>query len=299
MVAVLREHRQHRRLRLPLRHLLHDQHRHHQGGFQCGCGVSITRSCAVRLPDAHWLHRPVLGVRSHRLLLLLLVYAEDLRLSEGGLSVVVFVQTPFHDPSAPFLCVSGDWRSPGREWNPLFSCNQVFNVTSTVYLDVSINGLPAGRIVLGLCPALQFPDERRYGEVAPRTSENFRGLCTGEYGPRSNGKPLTYKGTRFSRIIPGFVVQGVRLLSTAHPLGRCWLEYLREEVRRRNLCSVPEPPRNPCDGQRGKEYKPVPVLHHDCLPMTIRLCVGECGLLGQEAGGFWNRFRGNGCSLHD
>ncbi|KAK8827129.1 hypothetical protein WA577_007628, partial [Blastocystis sp. JDR] len=84
----------------------------------------------------------------------------------------------------------------------LFAClvtgePQVFNVTSTVYLDVSINGLPAGRIVLGL-----------YGEVAPRTSENFRGLCTGEYGPRSNGKPLTYKGTRFSRIIPGFVVQG-------------------------------------------------------------------------------------------
>lgn len=49
----------------------------------------------------------------------------------------------------------------------------------------------------------------RYGEVAPKTSENFRGLCTGEYGFKKNGSPLSYKGTRFSRIIPSFVIQGV------------------------------------------------------------------------------------------
>lgn len=52
----------------------------------------------------------------------------------------------------------------------------------------------------------------RYGEVAPRTSENFRGLCTGEYNNSRTGKPMHYKGSRFTRIIPNFVVQAVRLV---------------------------------------------------------------------------------------
>ena len=63
-------------------------------------------------------------------------------------------------------------------------------------MDIDINQIPVGRIVFGL-----------YGEVAPRTSENFRGLCTGEYNHTKTGKPLHFKGTRFSRIIPGFVAQ--------------------------------------------------------------------------------------------
>ena len=48
-----------------------------------------------------------------------------------------------------------------------------------------------------------------YGEEAPFTSENFRGLCTGEYMFLNRRKQLTYKGTRFHRIIPNFVIQGV------------------------------------------------------------------------------------------
>ena len=59
-------------------------------------------------------------------------------------------------------------------------------------------------------------DFTRYGEVAPKTSENFRGLCTGEYGFKKNGSPLSYKGTRFSRIIPNFVIQGVFLVYLLH-----------------------------------------------------------------------------------
>mmetsp|Transcript_36570 Transcript_36570/g.65438 ORF Transcript_36570/g.65438 Transcript_36570/m.65438 type:complete len:239 (-) Transcript_36570:92-808(-) len=57
--------------------------------------------------------------------------------------------------------------------------------------------LRAGRIVVEL------------REDVPKTTENFRCLCTGEKGKgRGSGKALHYKGTRFHRIVKGFVCQG-------------------------------------------------------------------------------------------
>ncbi|CAE7033800.1 ppiA [Symbiodinium natans] len=47
-----------------------------------------------------------------------------------------------------------------------------------------------------------------FAKSYPKTVENFRALCTGEKGKGKSGKPLTFKGSSFHRIIPGFMCQG-------------------------------------------------------------------------------------------
>jgi peptidylprolyl isomerase len=66
-----------------------------------------------------------------------------------------------------------------------------------VFFDITIGGVPAGRIVMEL-----------RADVAPKTAENFRALCTGEKGMGTTNKPLHFKGSSFHRIIPGLMCQG-------------------------------------------------------------------------------------------
>lgn len=70
-------------------------------------------------------------------------------------------------------------------------------ITHRVFLDIDIDKQRLGRIVIGL-----------YGQVVPKTVENFRALCTGEKGESASGVKLHYKGTPFHRIVSGFVIQG-------------------------------------------------------------------------------------------
>lgn len=72
-------------------------------------------------------------------------------------------------------------------------CNsqvETAKVTKKAVFDVTIGGKNAGTIVIGL-----------FGEVVPRTVENFVQLTLGQNG-------YGYKGTKFHRVINDFMIQG-------------------------------------------------------------------------------------------
>jgi len=66
-----------------------------------------------------------------------------------------------------------------------------------VFFDISIGDAAAQRIEFEL-----------FKKIVPKTVENFRALTTGEKGMGKSGTRLTYEGSHFHRIIPGFMLQG-------------------------------------------------------------------------------------------
>jgi peptidylprolyl isomerase len=86
------------------------------------------------------------------------------------------------------------------------------NSNPVVFFDIAIAGRRIGRVEITL-----------RADVVPRTAENFRCLCTGEFeialclchslylssGEKSTpSKNLWYKDSICHRVIPGFMIQG-------------------------------------------------------------------------------------------
>merc|ERR1711911_420209 len=63
-------------------------------------------------------------------------------------------------------------------------------MTTRVFFDITADGAPVGKVIMEL-----------RSDIVPKTSENFRALCTGEKG-------YGYKGSTFHRVIPNFMCQG-------------------------------------------------------------------------------------------
>ncbi len=70
-----------------------------------------------------------------------------------------------------------------------------------VFFDISIAGVAAGRIKMEL-----------FKDVCPRTAENFRQFCTGEF--KRSSLPVGYKNCSFHRVIKQFMIQGGDFLNS-------------------------------------------------------------------------------------
>ncbi|CAH8875877.1 unnamed protein product [Trichobilharzia szidati] len=80
--------------------------------------------------------------------------------------------------------------------NTLFDLNRIF-----VSMLISIDGERCGTLLFEL-----------YSDLLPKTCENFRALCTGEYGMARKNEvekyKMHYKGTKFFRLVKNGWIQG-------------------------------------------------------------------------------------------
>ncbi|KAJ0045409.1 hypothetical protein Pint_05215 [Pistacia integerrima] len=76
-----------------------------------------------------------------------------------------------------------------------------------VFFDITIGTIPAARIKMEL-----------FTDIAPKTAENFRQLCT--------GLPVGYKGCQFHRVIKDFMIQAGDFVKGCDSLTGMQLKYL-------------------------------------------------------------------------
>jgi len=97
------------------------------------------------------------------------------------------------------ICGSGQgWSGGATRSSQAASRSTKFNEgRPQIFFEICFEEKQIGRIVFEL-----------WGELVPKTVENFRQLVTGEHGETSKGKKMHYKGTKFHRIVPGFCIQG-------------------------------------------------------------------------------------------
>ena len=95
-------------------------------------------------------------------------------------------------------------------------------------MDIVAGNTALGRIEIEL-----------FYDITPQTCENFRGLCTGEYGEgHVYGKKLTYKGTRIFQVVDGkYMIGGDIVYNSGRGGESIYGEFFKDEnFKRRHAC---------------------------------------------------------------
>lgn len=64
-------------------------------------------------------------------------------------------------------------------------------------MNFSVDNEDLGGVVLGL-----------YGDIAPDTALNFKGIATGKFTSKTTGAVLSYKGSEIYKVVPDFFIIG-------------------------------------------------------------------------------------------
>ena len=97
-----------------------------------------------------------------------------------------------------------------------------------VFMDIVAGNTALGRIEIEL-----------FFDITPQTCENFRGLCTGEYGDgHVYRKKLTYKGTKIFQVIDGkYMIGGDIVYNSGRGGESIYGEFFKDEnFKRRHAC---------------------------------------------------------------
>lgn len=125
----------------------------------------------------------------------------DFMTSSGRITPIAAIPTP--DLAVPYAApmqekTSAEEAPRNPKKGAVASTSVAAMLRPKVFLEITIHNRKLGQIVLEL-----------FGDVVPKTVENFRCLCTGEKGISPVcGKPLHYKGCAFHRIVPTKLICG-------------------------------------------------------------------------------------------